>query len=45
MLPSVGQLTVVFCDLEGSTALWAKLDPEDRRGIIAIHYHWLHRVG
>src|SRR6185312_12283315 len=29
------QLTVMFCDLVGSTALSAKLDPEDMRGVIA----------
>jgi class 3 adenylate cyclase/predicted ATPase len=29
------QLTVMFCDLVGSTALAAKLDPEDLREIIA----------
>jgi class 3 adenylate cyclase/tetratricopeptide (TPR) repeat protein len=29
------QLTVMFCDLVGSTALSVKLDPEDLRGIIA----------
>src|ERR1700756_3545146 len=28
------QLTVMFCDLVGSTALSAKLDPEDLRSII-----------
>src|SRR5215471_21412238 len=29
------QLTIMFCDLVGSTALSARLDPEDLRGIIA----------
>jgi hypothetical protein len=29
------QLTVMFCDLVGSTALSARLDPEDLRGIIS----------
>jgi class 3 adenylate cyclase/tetratricopeptide (TPR) repeat protein len=29
------QLTVMFCDLVGSTTLSARLDPEDLRGIIA----------
>ena len=29
------QLTVMFCDLVGSTALAARLDPEDIRGIIS----------
>ena len=28
------QLTVMFCDLVGSTALSARIDPEDLRGII-----------
>ena len=28
------QLTVMFCDLVGSTALSARLDPEDLRGLI-----------
>jgi class 3 adenylate cyclase len=28
------QLTIMFCDLVGSTALSARLDPEDLRGII-----------
>src|SRR5215471_379466 len=32
------QLTVVFCDLVGSTALSARLDPEDLRDVIA-EYH------
>jgi class 3 adenylate cyclase len=32
------QLTVMFCDLVGSTTLSVKLDPEDLRGIIA-DYH------
>ena len=32
------QLTVMLCDLVGSTALSVKLDPEDLRGIIA-GYH------
>src|SRR5262249_46768959 len=31
------QLTVMFCDLVGSTALAARLDPEDMRGIIAAY--------
>jgi class 3 adenylate cyclase len=33
------QLTVMFCDLVGSTALSARLDPEDLRGIISAHHH------
>jgi class 3 adenylate cyclase/predicted ATPase len=32
------QLTVVFCDLVGSTALAARLDPEDMRGVIAAYH-------
>ena len=31
------QLTVMFCDLVGSTALAARLDPEDLRGLIAAY--------
>src|ERR1700758_2519393 len=32
------QLTVMVCDLVGSTSLSAKLDPEDLRGIIAAYH-------
>ena len=32
------QLTVMFCDLVGSTALGAKLDPEDMRGVLAAYH-------
>src|SRR3984893_9525390 len=32
------QLTVMFCDLVGSTALSARLDPEDLREIIASYH-------
>jgi predicted ATPase/class 3 adenylate cyclase len=32
------QLTVMFCDLVGSTALSARLDPEDLRAIIATYH-------
>jgi len=32
------QLTVMFCDLVGSTALSAQLDPEDLRGIIGAYH-------
>ena len=32
------QLTVMFCDLVGSTALSATLDPEDLRGIIGAYH-------
>jgi class 3 adenylate cyclase/predicted ATPase len=31
-------LTVMFCDLVGSTALAARLDPEDMRALIAAYY-------
>src|SRR5215471_14171364 len=31
------QLTVVFCDLVGSTALSARLDPEDLREVIGAY--------
>ena len=32
------QLTVMFCDLVGSTALSARLDPEDLRDIIGVYH-------
>src|SRR5262245_5136771 len=32
------QLTVMFCDLVGSTALSAQLDPEDYHAVVQ-HYH------
>jgi class 3 adenylate cyclase len=32
------QLTVMFCDLVGSTALSARLDPEDLRSIIGAYH-------
>jgi class 3 adenylate cyclase len=32
------QLTVMFCDLVGSTALSARLDPEDLRAVIGIYH-------
>jgi class 3 adenylate cyclase/predicted ATPase len=32
------QLTVMFCDLVGSTALSAGLDPEDLRGVITAYH-------
>ena len=34
--PERRQLTVMFCDLVGSTALSARLDPEDLRALDAI---------
>jgi class 3 adenylate cyclase/predicted ATPase len=36
--PERRQLTVMFCDLVGSTALSARLDPEDLRGIIGAYH-------
>ena len=39
------QLTVMFCDLVGSTALSARLDPEDLRGIIHRLSPLLHGTG
>jgi hypothetical protein len=38
------QLTVMFCDLVGSTALSGRLDPEDLRGIIGSYPPLLHRI-
>ena len=32
------QLTVMFCDLVGSTALSSRLDPEDPREVIAAYH-------
>jgi class 3 adenylate cyclase/tetratricopeptide (TPR) repeat protein len=32
------QLTVMFCDLVGSTALSERLDPEDLRGVISTYH-------
>jgi hypothetical protein len=32
------QLTVMFCDLVGSTAMSARLDPEDMHSIIAAYH-------
>jgi class 3 adenylate cyclase len=43
------QLTVMFCDLVGSTALSGRLDPEDLRGVIAAYQRccteWVERNG
>ena len=36
--PERRQLTVLFCDLVGSTPLSARLDPEDLRGIIGAYH-------
>jgi class 3 adenylate cyclase len=33
------QFTVMFCDLVGSTALSARLDPEDMREIMSAYHH------
>ena len=32
------QLTVMFCDLVGSTALSGKLDPEDMREVLGVYH-------
>jgi hypothetical protein len=32
------KLTILFCDLVGSTALSSRLDPEDLRGIIGAYH-------
>jgi predicted ATPase/class 3 adenylate cyclase len=32
------QLTIMFCDLVGSTALSGRLDPEDLRGVISAYH-------
>jgi class 3 adenylate cyclase/energy-coupling factor transporter ATP-binding protein EcfA2 len=37
--PERRQLTVLFCDLVGSTALSARLDPEDMRDIMSSYHH------
>ena len=33
------QLTVMFCDVVGSTAMSARLDPEDLREVISAYHH------
>jgi class 3 adenylate cyclase/predicted ATPase len=38
------QLTVMFCDLVGSTALSARLDPEDLREVIAAYHRTLAEI-
>jgi class 3 adenylate cyclase/predicted ATPase len=38
------QLTVMFCDLAGSTALSARLDPEDLREIIAAYHRTVAQI-
>src|SRR5215472_1569772 len=38
------QLTVMFCDLVGSTELSARLDPEDYREVIAAYHRALAKI-
>jgi class 3 adenylate cyclase len=38
------QLTVMFCDLVGSTALSARLDPEDYRDVIATYHRAVAKI-
>src|SRR5439155_13756176 len=38
------QLTVLFCDLVGSTALSARLDPEDLRAVIGAYHRCCAKV-
>ncbi len=38
------QLTVMFCDLVGSTALSARLDPEDLRAVIGAYHRCVAKV-
>ena len=38
------QLTVMFCDLVGSTALSARLDPEDLREVIAAYHQTVAKI-
>jgi class 3 adenylate cyclase/predicted ATPase len=38
------QLTVMFCDLVGSTALASRLDPEDLREVIAAYHRTVGRI-
>jgi class 3 adenylate cyclase len=38
------QLTVMFCDLVGSTALSRRLDPEDLREVIGAYHHCVEKV-
>jgi len=38
------QLTVMFCDLVGSTALSTQFDPEDLRDIIAAYHHAITKI-
>src|SRR5215472_10541157 len=46
-LPSAAerwQLTVMFCDLVGSTALSRRLDPEDLREVIGAYHRCVEKV-
>jgi class 3 adenylate cyclase len=38
------QLTVMFCDLVGSSALSVRLDPEDLRGVIGAYHACIARI-
>ena len=38
------QLTVMFCDLVGSTALSAKLDPEDFRAVVSAYQNCIEKI-
>jgi class 3 adenylate cyclase len=38
------QVTVMFCDLVGSTPLSARLDPEDLRGIIGVYHRCVREI-
>jgi class 3 adenylate cyclase/predicted ATPase len=38
------QLTIMFCDLVGSTALSARLDPEDLRAVIGAYHRCVAKV-
>src|SRR5215469_4440154 len=38
------QLTVMFCDLVGSTPLSARLDPEDLRGVIGAYHRCVTKI-
>ena len=38
------QLTVMFCDMVGSTALSARLDPEDYREVIAAYHRAVAKI-
>jgi len=42
--PERRQLTVMFCDLVGSTALSARLDPEDLRAVIGAYHRCMAAV-